>query len=292
MPLLKTEPPAPVRTLDELLAIAHAMEAEAATRYGAMAERMRGDGNDALAGVFERLSADEQGHIEGVRRWSEAERGKTPDPSQIRWKLPETFDDEGLATTDPRLLRAYRALAAAVRNEERAFAFWTYVAAQADRPEVRQAAEAMAHEELGHVAILRRERRRAFHAERAKGHLAERGDRWEAADLERRLGALLGTVARDVAVPERARLEALARDTERHEQDLRGAGLALPVTAGGDIPDDPVALAELLADRYLEAADDPQDEAALACLQTLAGHAVARLAWLRSDLPELQAGDR
>ena len=34
---------------------------------------------------------------------------------------------------DPRVLTAYRSLAMAVRNEERAFAFWTYVAAHAEQ---------------------------------------------------------------------------------------------------------------------------------------------------------------
>ena len=128
---------------------------------------MRHEGNPVLAEVFERLSVEEKGHVEGVMRWSESQRGTAPDPALIRWQLPETFDDEGISTTNPRLLSAYHALAIAVRNEERAFAFWTYVAAHAGTSEDWQAAEAMAHEELGHVAILRRERRRAFHAERS-----------------------------------------------------------------------------------------------------------------------------
>ena len=49
----------------------------------------------------------------------------------------------------------YRVLTIAVRNEERAFAFWSYVAAHADGEEVRLAAETMAKEELEHVAAFR-----------------------------------------------------------------------------------------------------------------------------------------
>ena len=51
---------------------------------------------------------------------------------------------------------------------------------------------------------------------------------------------------------------------------------------------DPVALAEFLTDRYLEAGDSVREEEALGRLQALAGCAITRLAWLRADLPELQ----
>ncbi|MEJ1936656.1 hypothetical protein WDZ92_41220 [Nostoc sp. NIES-2111] len=74
----------------------------------------------------------------------------------------------------------------AVRNEERAFAFWTYLAAHAGSEDVRQAAEKMASEELTHAAIFRRERRRAFHREKEAGMV-----RITAADGELRLAAML-----------------------------------------------------------------------------------------------------
>ena len=48
-----------------------------------------------------------------------------------------------------------------------------------------------------------------------------------------------------------------------------------------------VTLAEWLVDRYLEAADHSQDEAALAQAQTLAARAINRLSWLRADVPEI-----
>jgi rubrerythrin len=290
MSLLKAEPPAPVRTLDELFAIAHAMEDEAATRYAEIARRMRSEGNPALADVFEKLSEDEKGHLDGVMRWSENQRGKAPDPSLIRWRLPETFDDEGIATADPRLLSAYRALATAVRNEERAFAFWTYVAAHAGTSEIRQASEAMAHEELGHVSTLRRERRRAFHAERSvRGGPPDRDGARETAALERRLAELLDSLAAKAPAAERMRVKRFGDEARMHAEELENAIVTLPVTElSQDVPDDPVALAELLADRYLDAADNLRDEDALDRVQAMAGRAIARLAWLRSDLPELE----
>lgn len=290
MSLLKAEPAGSVRSLDELFAIAAAMEREAADRYAEIAARMRREGDPALAEVFERLSADEQEHLDSVVHWSQRTKGQDPDPALIRWELPETFDDEGVATAYPRLLSAYRALSMAVRNEERAFAFWSYVAAHAETPEIRRAAETMAHEELGHVATLRRERRKAFHAERGQsrtGPMAEDGGT-DLAALERRLADLLDPRAANASPEESARLKSFADEARRHAQELEQFPIAVPGgRPAGTLPDDPVALAELLVDRYLEAGDALQDEEALGRVQALAGRAIARLAWLRADLPEL-----
>lgn len=290
MSLLKSEPAGAVKSLEELFAIAAAMEQEAATRYAEIAARMRQEGDPALAEVFERLSADEQGHLDGVVQWSQKIKGQDPDPAWIRWVPPETFDDEGAAITDPKLLSAYRALSMAVRNEERAFAFWSYVAAHAEAPEIQKAAETMAHEELGHVTTLRRERRRAFHAERGQqrsGSMVE-DSRADLAALERRLADLLGPLAAKVPPEEGARLKGFADEARHHAQELEQVAIAVPSGwPGGTPPDDPVALAELLTDRYLEAGDILRDEEALGRVQALAGRAIARLAWLRADLPEL-----
>lgn len=290
MSLLKSEPHAPVKTLEELFAIAHAMEHEAAERYAGIARRMSAQGNAALAAVFERLSADEKGHLDQVAHWSEGARGKAPDPALIRWELPETFDDEGAYTMDSQLLSAYRALAMAVRNEERAFAFWSYVAAQARKPEIQQAAEAMAREELGHVATLRRERRRAFHANRPRtgGKSTSLEPVQDEASLERRLADLLEPLAVHASDAGRVRLMALVHEARWHATELENSPIGEPTVSPLQVlPDRPVALAELLTERYLEAADIVRDERELVRVQMLAGRAVARLAWLRADLPEL-----
>jgi rubrerythrin len=293
MPLLKDEPPGAVKSLEELFAIAAAMEQEAATRYAGIAERMRREGDPALAEVFERLSADEQGHLDSVVHWSERTKGQAPDPVRIRWELPETFDDEGVGMAHPRLLSAYRILSMAVRNEERAFAFWSYVAAHAEAPEIRRAAEAMAHEELGHVATLRRERRSAFHAKRRQVHLGPEGKDGglDLAALERRLADLLESLAAKVSPQERARLREFAAEARRHADELEQSPIAMDSSVSAEETwADPAVLAELLTDRYLEAGDAQRDEEALGRVQMLAGQAIARLAWLRADLPELQGG--
>src|SRR3954447_1986063 len=164
--LLKMEPAGTLQSLDELFALANAMEQEAATKYAELAEEMRRQDRAELLTVFSDLAAAEREHVDSVQRWSQSRRGKRPDPALVRWEAPETFDSDATAEIKAsNLITPYRALAMAVRNEERAFAFWSYLAAYSKDPEIKKASEAMAKEELGHVATLRKERRRAYHRE-------------------------------------------------------------------------------------------------------------------------------
>ena len=135
MPLLKVEPAGVVKSLEELFAIAYALEHESATRYAELAERMRAAGDAPLAETFNRLASEERDHLDSVVHWSETEKGTAPDATHLRWALPETFSDEEAGTAAPQIQTSYGALSMAVRNEERAFAFWSYVAAHAATPE-------------------------------------------------------------------------------------------------------------------------------------------------------------
>jgi rubrerythrin len=67
-------------------------------------------------------------------------------------------------------------LAFAVHNEEIAFSFYTHVAANSENIAVRKYAEILAREELGHAALLRAERRRAYHKERDANMIEPRLD--------------------------------------------------------------------------------------------------------------------
>lgn len=217
MPRSNAEPAVPIRTLEELFAVAAAMERSAIDGYGALAERMRREGRGELVAVFERLVEEESGHLDKVAELSRQFTGTPPDAAALRWDPEPNFDDEGAGSVAPELLSAYRAFSIAVRNEERAFAFWTYVAAQSGADDLRRAAEQMARAELEHVAALRRERRRAFHADRAAGR-----ESWTLAALEARLAELLDAAAGQAAEPAaRQRLAHLA--TRARE---RAAGLA------------------------------------------------------------------
>ncbi|WP_024342159.1 ferritin-like domain-containing protein [Bradyrhizobium japonicum] len=281
--LLKAEPAGALASLDELFALASAMEQEAATKYSQLAEEMERQGRSELAKVFSDLAAAEREHVDGVTHWSQSRRGKAPDPALVRWQAPETFDSDASAEIrTSRLMTPYRALAIAVQNEERAFAFWSYLAAFAQDTEIKSAAEAMAREELSHVATLRKERRRAYHRE----HPAPRGatggaKEVDAATLERRLAQYLAELATgmDGASAERAR--ELSRESRQMSSQVEHLGRS-PTEL---VASDPPMIAEALVDSYLEQAEATKDAKSLESLQRLAQCSIARLAWLRALRP-------
>jgi rubrerythrin len=277
--LLKSEPAGKFHSLDELFALAHAMEHEAANRYGELAEEMQRQSKHDLAQVFTQLAAAEREHVDSVARWSRSRRGKDPDPALVRWEAPETFDADAAAEVKTsRLMTPYRALAMAVRNEERAFAFWSYLAAYSEDPEIKKASEAMAKEELGHVATLRKERRRAYHREHD----------WKSADgvpaqvdarrLELRLAAQLADLERRLTGPAAARTRELIEETSGMAEEAAGFG-RFPNAVGGT---DALEIAEALVDGYLDGAERSDDATRVETLQRLAEKAISRLAWLRS----------
>ena len=123
-----------VASMNELLALARSMEQESIDGYIALAERMRGMDRPDLATVFEALVAEEESHLGKVDDWQQA----TGQPRATIVHPPEAvFDDEGAGLVAPDMLSAYRAFSMAVRNEERAFVFWTYVSAHAKSDEIR-----------------------------------------------------------------------------------------------------------------------------------------------------------
>jgi rubrerythrin len=244
MSRLATEPFIRIGSLEELFAVAAAMEREAIAGYSELARRMDEEGRPELAEVFERLVAEETSHLDNVGIWSQRMTGREPDLSALRAEPDATFDDEGAGTVAPELVDAYRAFSIAVRNEERAFAFWTYVAAQSTLPELQKAAEQMAREELDHVARLRRERRRAFH--QARSAAAADGEGWTLPALENRMAALLDEAAAAEADAARLRaLEGLAAAARLGETRLLSG--VRPQVAARLRP-----TAELLLDCYLD----------------------------------------
>jgi rubrerythrin len=155
-----------LKSVDEMLAVAHAMEREAAARYAMLADCMRRVDQGETAELLDDLATEERGHVESVERLAQQKVHHAPDASLLHGTPPGTFlrEDEASAYA---LLSPYRTLSIAVRHEERAFAFWTYVAAQSDKGALRELAETFARQELIHAAKLRHARRRAYHAERS-----------------------------------------------------------------------------------------------------------------------------
>lgn len=271
------QPAKPVRSMDELMAIAFAMEKESADRYGALARRMRAAGREDLAAVFDRLVGEEASQLDRLVAWSLETLRHAP---AARRQAPRgVFDDEGAALVAPELQDAYHALAMAVRNDDRAFAFWAYVAADAPTPAIREAAERMARAKLEHVKILRRERRRAFVADRSR-KLAAAGTRDLAAaerDVAIGLAALAeageGSLAQEGrALAAEARALADALEAEPLDET---APVGVPSAASLEV------LCEWLAEHYLEAGETLASQPGRDRAQALAGMAIRRLALIR-----------
>lgn len=285
MTLLRSEPFAEVETLEELLAIAYRMEQEAFGNYTDLAERMRREGRPDLVPVFERLAGEEARHIDNVVDWSQRVSGTMPDLAKLQWEPADTFDDEGASAIAPELMGAYRSFSMAVRNEERAFLFWTHVAAQTDQDPLRLAAEQMAREELGHLTTLRVERRRAFHAERAAKAQLEAAS---LPDLELRFADLLQAAAARQEGASGSGLEAAAREARERSAALADAPFGpSPLVQDGLRPDvlgRAVPLCELLLDCYLDFAERLPGEEDRTRAQRFAGRLVA----CRSALRDVQ----
>ncbi|WP_445222521.1 ferritin-like domain-containing protein [Bradyrhizobium sp. Pa8] len=288
MPLLRTtllraEPAGTLHSLDELFALANAMEREAATKYAELAEEMQRQDRPDLVAVFSELADAEREHVDSVQRWSQSRRGKPPDPALVRWEAPETFDPETSAEIKAsRLMTPYRALAMAVQNEERAFAFWSYLAASAQDAEIKRAAEAMAREELGHVSTLRKERRHAYHREHgrtdADGWARVAPSQVDARRLELRLATHLADAERCLQGAAAARARELLDET----MEMADRAGSFGSFSGALEQRDAEVIAEALADAYLEGAERSDDADRVKILQRLAERAILRLAWLRS----------
>jgi hypothetical protein len=258
------------------------------------------------------LAELERRHEAELIDWARRRSLPPPNPKQFSWQCPETFslDDVGGATLSP-----YQALSLAVRNEERAFAFYTYVAAQADaRPEVQMHAESFAREELRHVSQLRALRRRAFHDEREtrperarvatapmQFHRMAWGLERGAAELTAAAARCLDEAGRTAGASLLARASADATMRAETMAKIAGGGrppegssVAKAVHSGERFNERAVVVDEILnicerdvqeaLDAYLTVAERATSEPILLEAQNLAENAVARLALIRSQM--------
>lgn len=163
--LLLGQPRNKVNDLAELVGIANAIEVEAVTRYAQLAQLMERRGEFNTAATFRGMCELEKGHVDAVGRWATSLHQEIRPPSNFTWHLPPEIGASWGEAQHSSLLTPYRALAIAVTNEERAFAFYAYIAANATDPEVQRQAEMMAREELAHASELRVRRRQAYRRE-------------------------------------------------------------------------------------------------------------------------------
>lgn len=153
-------------TLAKLVGIANAIEQESVRRYALLAESMQLRGEAATAAALRVMLDEERKHVDAVARWAASLGQALPDVEAFKRSVPadlwKAWDDaQGSA-----LLTPYRAFAIAADSEQKAFALYSYLAAEATDPQVRAQAEQLAMEELRHASLMRRFRRQAWHRER------------------------------------------------------------------------------------------------------------------------------
>ena len=163
---LNAEPfPHPVGSLEEVLVLGCRLQREVAASYRRLAVTMHGRGDDRLARLFVSLAELKDRHVAQAEQLGRDLLGRMPamaGPPDGAWDGRDDEEDAAGAAS----LTPYRALALAVRNEDRIFAFHTYVAAHAEDAALQALAEGFATQALDHGVTLRLQRRQAFHLER------------------------------------------------------------------------------------------------------------------------------
>jgi hypothetical protein len=284
-PLLATEPPAPVRSIAELYAIALSQAEQATRRYGKLATA-RDEAFEPIRCVFEVLSQREEKRADSIREACVATIDREPDQSDLRWTPIDLVPAEELSDVENSLLStAYGAWALAVRHRTRAFIFWTYIAALAGNSAVREAAEDMAREALRDSSLLRRERRLAWRAERRNIRVDESSETSEissAALLESLLLKDIFRWSQDAPASQRSNLLSLIGSDPSASISPDNEMVLPPPGTLEDVKRRALRRAEQLSSIYLNEADSAVDQPRLELAQQLAARSIARLADLRA----------
>lgn len=199
-------------TLAKLVGIANAIEQESVRRYARLAETMALRGEAATAAALRVVLSEERAHVEAVERWAASLGQALPDPEAFKRSVPADLWKAWDEAAGSARLTPYRAFAIAADSEQKAFALYSYLAAEATDPQVRAQAEQLALEELRHAALMRRFRRQAWHRERHDNQAAP-----AIVNSTEMLHTLLGRHEADIRVRHRAiaaRLRALGDEED------------------------------------------------------------------------------
>jgi rubrerythrin len=297
---LSTAPHDETDSLEDLLGVANAIEVEAVVRYDQLAEQMERRGEIETAAVFREMSEIEKHHVDAVaRRAASLKQGVPPSPDFV-WRLPQEIGGSWDEAQHSSLLTPYRALAIAVTNEERAFAYYSYIAARTSDPQVAELAEGLALDELAHAAELRVRRRLAYHRE-FPGSRAPAAAKIESLadfrDLERRLEQHTAEAHREIAgqlaaagdaesaamVMSMAPAESAAELAADRSPALEGRGEAAALLHGAVRP------LEAASEVYEDLIARAEQEDVLTAAQTALRRAVERISILGHRIHEIES---
>jgi len=144
-----------VTSLQDLLAIAYQIEADAVERYLALADQMETHNNPELAKIFRDLARAEGIHRDEIKRMAGDVEIVAHAAKVARWAKgdsPEEADFGGASY----LMTPWHALQLALAGEKRALAYFQHVVATAVDPEIKKMAEEFVDEEAEHVDLCNR----------------------------------------------------------------------------------------------------------------------------------------
>jgi len=150
-----------IRTVEQLLAVALSHERHAAQAFTEASKRMQAAGRHAVADLFASLAETEETHVRTLSAIAAQHGLDIGTLATVAGPRHNWADDILVAGAT-----LYDCLANAVRAEEEAFRFYTYVAGNAEDAATQALAERLSHEELAHAAEFRHLRRQAFHADK------------------------------------------------------------------------------------------------------------------------------
>jgi len=160
---------ADIQSPSNILSVALATAGEGGEYFAQCQQEMKQCGNDASAAVFETLADSERARRKMLLNWVDAEGvAAVESASPLDWQDPNVRDTYDAAAVDPIRSTPYRVLAMFAHRADSSFRFYSYVAAYSTDAGVREYAEILAEEELERGSLARKQRRAAWHAEKAQ----------------------------------------------------------------------------------------------------------------------------
>ncbi len=141
-----------IASIEDLLAHARDMEAEAAQRYDELADQMEVHNNHEVARLFRKLAEIEAKHIAAVEAMGDGLELPEFKPWEYAWdnESPEAPEVDSVHY----LMTPYHAIAVALQFEKKAVEFFDNVIANSVDPKLIETAEHLAEDERGHVKLL------------------------------------------------------------------------------------------------------------------------------------------
>lgn len=142
-------------TVEEFLAYSIHLEAEAAARFGELADAMEGGGNKEVAQLFRRLAHYSRLHLADAKARAGFRDVPNLNPDEFVWPNLESPECAAIWGADPLLGRG-EALQIALAAETAGHDYYKSILDTTDDPEIRRFAREFVQEEAGHVAELQK----------------------------------------------------------------------------------------------------------------------------------------